>query len=119
MQVANITLINANLGGDPEIKQTHSGLDVLSFSCAVNSKRGQEESTAWYRVSVFGKQAQTLAGLLGKGSTVCVTGRLQPREFEGRAGDTRTSLDVTASDVILTGARPDRADEGSMDSVPF
>ena len=120
MQVANITLINANLGQDPELKQTNGGLDFLKFSCAVNTKRGNQDRTAWYSCTVWGKQALTLAPLLHKGSTVCVTGRLDPREYEAKDGTTRTSLDVSASDVILTGPKEDRPTRQQPDDdIPF
>lgn len=116
MQVAQITLINANLGQDPELKQTDSGLEYLSFSCAVNTRKGNQDRTAWYRVTVWGKQAATLAPLLRKGSTVCVTGRLDPREYTDKQGTGRTSLDITAQDVVLTGPKPDGP---AASDVPF
>lgn len=115
--VCNVTIINANVGSEPELKQVNSGLDLLTFSCAVNTERGNHKSTAWYRISVWGKQAVTLAPLLHKGSLVHITGRLAPREYEANDGTTRTSLDVTASDVILpprSSSTPEPSEE-----VPF
>lgn len=119
MQVANVNIVG-NIGSDPELRQTGGGLDVLNFSVAVNSKRRDEESTAWYRVAVFGSRAQTLSPLLSKGQSVYVCGRLEPREYTTRDGGKGVSLDLTASDVILVGGR-EAAKPASVDmeEVPF
>lgn len=119
LSVCNVNIINANVGSEPELKQIRDGLDLLSFSVAVNTERGNHKSTAWYRVSVWGKQAVTLAPMIHKGSLVHITGRLAPREYEAKDGTTRTSLDVTASDVLLPprSSQPERQDD--TDDVPF
>ena len=98
-QVANVNIVG-NIGSDPELRQTGGGLAVLNFSVAVNSKRRDEETTAWYRVALFGTKAETLQPILAKGQAVYVAGRLEPREYEGRNG-AGISLDVTAADVIV------------------
>ncbi|MBK7804130.1 MAG: single-stranded DNA-binding protein [Chloracidobacterium sp.] len=61
---ANISIIG-NLGKTPETKITDNGTLVASFSMASNSFRnsaeGRVEKTDWFRVTAFGKQAETLA----------------------------------------------------------
>lgn len=119
MQVANVNIVG-NIGSDPELRQTGGGLDVLNFSVAVNSRRRDEETTAWYRVAVFGTKATTLQPLLAKGQMVYVAGRLEPREYEGRNG-AGVSLDVTAADVIILTGR-DKAGtpaDAVTEEVPF
>ena len=70
-----------------------------------------DEGTDWYRVSVFGDRAERAAEQLRKGTKVFVEGRFKTREFEGKDGEKRTSLDVISDNVISLAARG-RDDEG-------
>jgi len=138
-QLAKVQLLNATIGRDAETKQTPSGTTLLKFPVAVNHRGsdGQDVAT-WYEVTIWGKQAETLAGFnLSKGTRVCVDGRLKPRSYQGRQGDTRISLDVDATDVIVVspksescgvpfGNLPQKQDDNpfnfrgdTMDQVPF
>jgi single-strand DNA-binding protein len=132
----NKMMIIGNLGRDPEMRYTPNGQAVTSFSVATNYKYTtadgeQREETEWFNISVFGRQAETCNQYLSKGRKVFVEGRLKSRTFEGRDGQTRVSIDVTATDVrfIDTGAsRPDDitgepgrggGDEMGPDDLPF
>lgn len=116
--LAKITLIG-NLGGDPETKYTPQGTLVVNFSLAVNNRRrdasgNQQESTNWYRVSAFGRLAETMVnlnerGYLTKGKQVYIDGNFEAREWTGQDGQQRTSLDVTAREMQLLGQRGDEA----------
>ncbi len=81
-------IIVGNLGKDPEMRYTPSGTPVTSLSVATNRKYtgsdGQVvKETTWFRVSVFGKSAETCAQYLKKGSAVLVEGRLTPDKNSG------------------------------------
>lgn len=116
--LAKITLIG-NLGGDPETRYTPQGTLVVNFSIAVNSRRrdaqgNQQENTNWFRVSAFGRLAETMVnlserGYLVKGKQVYIDGNFEAREWTGNDGQTRTSLDVTAREMQLLGQRGDDA----------
>jgi single-strand DNA-binding protein len=112
-----------NLGRDPEMRYTPTGKPVTQFTVAVNqSTRNQQtgewtEDTDWFRVSVFGDRAERAAEQLRKGNRVFVEGRFRSREFEGQDGQKRTSLDVTADNVISLEKRP-RDVEGSFSGAP-
>jgi single-strand DNA-binding protein len=105
-------MIIGNLGRDPEMRYTPSGRPVTQFSVAVNqSTKNQQtgewtEETDWFRVSVFGDRAERAAEQLRKGNRVFVEGRFRTREFEGNDGQKRTSLDITADNVISLERRP-------------
>src|SRR5690349_3098191 len=109
MSLAHITLYG-NLGRDPETRYTKSGQMNVSFSMAVGTRRGQDEHTDWYRVTVWGKQAEIMDkfaqdGALAKGTPVVVLGRLSVSEYTSNGGEARYSLDVNADSVQLAGAR--------------
>ena len=104
--------IIGNLGRDPEMRYLPSGRPVTQFSVAVNqSTKNQQtgewvEETDWFRVSIFGNQAERMAENLRKGGRVFVDGRFRTREWEGQDGQKRTALEVTADNVINLERRP-------------
>jgi single-strand DNA-binding protein len=118
-------MIIGNLGRDPELRYTPNGKAVTQFSVAVSHSRpdGQggwiDDGTDWYRVSVFGDRADRAAEQLRKGNKVFVEGRFKSREFEGKDGEKRTSLDITADNVISL-ERRGRDDDagGSFSGAP-
>ena len=100
-----ITLIG-NVGSDPEMRYTPNGKAVTSFRMATNYRYSgpdgeRKEETEWFRVSVWGKQAESCNQFLSKGRRVYVEGRLRSRNWEGQDGQMRTSLEVSANRVIF------------------
>lgn len=83
----NKALIIGNLTRDPELRSLPSGIQVATFSVATNrvwkDKDGvRQENTDFHNVVVFGRQAETTAQYLKKGSMVLVEGRMQTRSWE-------------------------------------
>ena len=97
-----------NLGADPEYKVRPDGTGIADFSIANTPwKRNDDGSftdqdTVWYRVSAWRKDAERCAEHLRKGDRVRVTGMLKPGLFEGKDGDTRLSLQITADSNGVT-----------------
>jgi len=119
MALSKIQIIG-NLGRDPELRYTPNGRPVATFSVAVNqSSKNQQtgewvEATDWFRVSVWGDRAERAAENLRKGNRVFVEGRFKTREFEGRDGQKRTSLEITADSVVNLEKRPREEGEGQF-----
>ncbi|MBA4379144.1 MAG: single-stranded DNA-binding protein [Anaerolinea sp.] len=111
------TIIVGNLGRDPEMRYTPSGQAVTSFSVATNrqytNNAGETvKETIWFRVSAWGKQAETCNQYLKKGSKVLVEGRLTadpatggPRIWTGQEGSARASFEVSAQTVRFLSSR--------------
>ncbi len=99
--------ILGNTGRDVELRYTPQGLPVANFSVASNTvrntPRGQEKKTDWYNVTAFGKQAETLAKYLQKGSQVLVRGKLSLSAWETRNGEPRVNADVALQDFEFAG----------------
>jgi single-strand DNA-binding protein len=115
MSLCKVTLIG-NLGRDPEMRYTPDGRPVTQFSMAVNrsSKNATGEwveETEWFRITVWGNQAERMAENLRKGGKVYVEGRFRSREWEAQDGQKRTALEVTADQIINLERRP-REDGG-------
>lgn len=130
-------IIVGNLGRDPEMRYTPSGLPVTSFSVASNRTftrdNQQVKETIWFKVTTWGKQAETCNNYLKKGSKVLIEGRLtpgdngSPRMWTAQDGTSRSSYDVTANTVRFLSSRggedemPDAMidDGGGDDNIPF
>ena len=119
-------IIIGNLGSNPEQRFTPSGDPVTSFSVATSRKYGEKDETTWFRVSVWGKQAESCNQYLHKGSKVLVEGRLRPDEsgnprvFERKDGSSGASFEVTAESVrFLDGKARDDVDDSYSAEVPF
>ncbi len=105
--MAKVTVIG-NLGRDAELKYSNSGTPLLEFTIATNEKwsdrsGGMQEHTQWFRVTLWGKQAESLKQYLLKGKQVYVDGKLRAREWTDKEGKTRTSLEVRAETIQLLG----------------
>ena len=109
-----------NLGRDPEMRYTPNGTAVTSLSVATSRKYttadGQpKEETVWFRVSVWGKQAEPCNQYLSKGRKVLVEGTLVPDENGGpriwtdKEGKPRASFEVRASTVRFLDSKRDSA----------
>ena len=104
MTMSKMILIG-NLGSDPEMRYMPSGDAVTSFSVAVNwrsrGRDGQEpvEKTDWFRVSAWGRLAETTNQFLTKGSKVYVEGRFSTSTWTGQDGQMRVTNEVRAQDV--------------------
>lgn len=99
------------LGNDPVMRFTANGQAVTSFSVATSrsytNNSGQKiDETTWFRISVWGSQAESCNQYLKKGSPVLVIGRLTPdaqsggpRVYTRKDGSTGASFEVTAQNV--------------------
>ncbi|MFN0111124.1 MAG: single-stranded DNA-binding protein [Blastocatellia bacterium] len=111
----NKIVIVGYLGKDPEIRYLTDGTAVCSFSVATTERKKDksgefQDATIWFKISVWGKQAEAANQYLSKGRQVYLEGRLSQQEYTDRDGNRRTSLEVRATDVQFLGPRS--GDEG-------
>ncbi len=118
-------IIVGNLGRDPEMRYSPNGQAVTSFSVASSrqytSNNGQTvKETAWFRISVWGKQAESCNQYLKKGSKVLIEGRLSPdlatggpKTYTKKDGTAGASYDVMASTVRFLSSRGEGGESGS------
>ncbi len=128
-------IIIGNLGRDPEMRFSPDGNPVTSFSVATSRKYKDVDETTWFRVSVWGKQAESCNQYLRKGSKVLVEGRLYPdsqtggpRVYQRNDGSWGSSYEITAESVrfmsprsegVGGGADADGIDDSMDDDIPF
>ncbi len=98
----NKAIIIGNLTRDPELKSLPSGIKVCSFSLATNrvwkDKNGaRQESSDYHNVVVFGRQAETVAQYMKKGSSMLVEGRIQTRSWDDKnSGEKKYRTEIVA-----------------------
>jgi len=99
----NKVLLIGNLGADPELRYTPSGVPVATFRVATNETwrdvdGNLQERTEWHTIVVWRKLAELSVDLLKKGSKVYVEGRLQTRTYEDKNGIRRSVTEIVADD---------------------
>lgn len=106
----NKIIIVGNLGKDPDLRYTPQGKAVCSFNMATNEKRRDksgelQDITTWFKVTLWGNQAETASKYLSKGSPVYIEGRLKIEEWTDRDNNNRFTLDVQATDMQFISQR--------------
>jgi len=127
-----LTIIG-NLGRAPEMRYTPSGQAVTNLSVATTRKwtsnsGEKKEQTTWFRVAVWGKQAETCQQYLAKGRQVLVEGNLVvdeetggPRVWVDQNGKARASFEINAHEVKFLGSangQRNQDDGGDPDEAP-
>jgi single-strand DNA-binding protein len=109
-----------NLGRDPELRYTPQGDAVCDFSIATSEKKRDkagefQDVTIWFKVTLWGKKAETASKYLTKGRSVYVEGRLQIEEWTDRDGNKRFTLVIQGNDMHFIGGGDNRGEETSSD----
>ena len=100
--------IIGRLTADPELRSTGSGVQVCSFTVAVNRRFNREE-TDFFPVTVWREAAVNCNKFLAKGSQVGVCGSLQIRRYDDKDGIKRTAIDLQADEVEFLSSRNEGA----------
>jgi single-strand DNA-binding protein len=104
----NKIILVGNLGRDPELRYTPQGTPVCSFSLATNERRKDktgemQDQTTWFKVTLWGRQAETASQYLTKGRPIYIEGRLRVEEWTDRDGKPRHTLEVHATEMQFIG----------------
>ncbi len=104
----NKVILVGNLGNDPEIRATASGMTICTLSLATTSvrkdKEGQTiERTEWHRVKLFGKLGEIAGEYLKKGRQVYIEGSIRYDKFTGQDGVEKYFTDIVADEMQMLG----------------
>ncbi len=110
MATFNKIIIVGHLGRDPELRYTADGTPVCNFSVATTERKKDksgeyQDTTTWFRVNLWRRQAEVANQYLSKGKLVYIEGRLSQTEYQDRDGNTRYSLEVQGTDIQFIGPR--------------
>ncbi|MBD3425347.1 MAG: single-stranded DNA-binding protein [Candidatus Latescibacteria bacterium] len=105
----NKVMLIGNLGSDPEIRSTGTGLQVANFRMATNEQFStrdgeRQQRTEWHRIVAFGKLAEICGQYLKKGSQLYAEGRIQTREWEDQSGNRRFTTEVVLREMVMLGS---------------
>ena len=103
----NKVILVGNLGNDPEVKYTQSGMAITTLSLATSSVRkdkdgNQQEKTEWHRVKLFGKLGEIAGEYLKKGRQVYIEGRIEYGSYE-KDGVKHYTTDIVADEMQMLG----------------
>ena len=119
------TVIEGNVGKEPELRYLTDGTPVCSFSVAVNrawTKNGEKKETVtWFKVTAWKKLAELCNEYLQKGQNVLVSGDVSVSAYTDRAGQPAASLELRANTVRFLGKRGESSEAApdSEDETPF
>jgi single-strand DNA-binding protein len=118
----NKAILIGNLGKDPEVRYTPSGLGVANFNIATseswtNKEGAKETRTEWHRIVAFGKLAEICGEYLSKGKQVYIEGRIQTRDWEDQNGVKRYTTEIVANQMLMLGSR-DSGDTARNQGTP-
>jgi single-strand DNA-binding protein len=132
--------ISGRLGTEPELRFTDAGTPVMNLSIANQRtiKSGEQRETVadWFKVTVFGRDAETLSQFAKKGTALVFNGRLQNEKYTDRDGNQRSSTVLVASSfefvpttkrssdtanetMVSDGKHPSAAIKQDEEDIPF
>lgn len=113
----NKVTILGNITKDPELKALPAGGNVCTFSVATNrvfkDKDGnKQEQAEFHNIVVFGKQAESTAQYMKKGSEIFIEGRIQTRSYE-KDGATKYRTEIIAENVKFGSSPKNESHDGA------
>lgn len=119
MATLNKVILIGNLTADPELKQTPSGISVVSFTIAINRRyqsktTGETQQSADFISIVAWRQtAEFVSRYFKKGKPILVCGALQSRSYTDSQGNKRYVTEVVADEVGFVENKSDSANGAS------
>ena len=114
----NKVIIGGRLTADPELKLTQSGVAVTSFSIAVDRKTAKdaEKKTDFIPIVAWRGTAEFITKYFGKGSAICIVGKIQTRSWQDQNGDKRYATEVIADESYFVESKT-TSDRNTQDNV--
>jgi single-strand DNA-binding protein len=116
----NITILQGNLGADPELRFTQSGQAVMSMRLCttetyLDNNKVKQERNEWHSLTIWNKRAEALAKYLCKGSRILVQGRLHYSSYDDKDGVKRYKTEIVVTDLEMLGGKSKNRDDNSDD----
>jgi single-strand DNA-binding protein len=114
----NKVILLGNLGKDPEVKYTQSGMAVARFSLATTERAKDKEGnwqdkTEWHNLVAFGRTAEVAGEYLKKGRTVYIEGALRSSSWDDKeTGQKKYKTEVIVNDLVMVGGQRESGEGG-------
>lgn len=112
----NNVVLMGRLTATPELKQTTSGVEVTSFTLAIDrpyTKQGEEKQTDFIDCTAWRGTAKFITSYFTKGQMIAVTGEIQTRNFEDKNGNKRKATEVICSNASFCGGKNENSQTGN------
>ncbi len=107
----NKVMLIGNLGRDPEVRFTPSGVPIATFTLATNeawkdTEGNLQERTEWHNIVAWRKLAEFSGEWLKKGRKIFVEGRIQTRSYDDKnTGQKKSFTEIVADNIIVLDSR--------------
>ena len=108
----NKVILCGRMTADPELKQTASGIAVVSFTLAVNRRYqtknadgAQAQQADFISVVAWRQTAEFISRYFRKGSALCITGSIQTRSWQDQQGQKRYATEVVADEAMFVDSK--------------
>jgi single-strand DNA-binding protein len=114
----NKVILLGNLGKDPEVKYTQSGMAIARFSLATTERAKDkdgnwQDKTEWHNLVAFGRTAEVAGEYLKKGRTVYIEGALRTSSWDDKeSGQKKYKTEVIVNDLVMVGGQRDGGEGG-------
>ncbi|MBO7331324.1 MAG: single-stranded DNA-binding protein [Alistipes sp.] len=109
----NKVILVGNVGGDPEVRTTESGVKVARIRLATSERYTDKQSgerkelTEWHTITLWRGLADIVDRYVHKGSQLYIEGRLRTREWTDTNNIKRYTTEILADNMQLLGSRSD------------
>lgn len=109
----NKVILVGNVGGDPEVRTTESGVKVARIRLATSERYTDKQSgerkelTEWHTITLWRGLADVVDRYVHKGSQLYIEGRLRTREWTDTNNIKRYTTEILADNMQLLGSRGD------------
>ena len=114
----NKVILLGNLGRDPEVKYTQSGMAIARFSLATTERAKDkdgnwQDKTEWHNLVAFGRTAEVAGEYLKKGRTIYIEGALRTSSWDDKeSGQKKYKTEVIVNDLVMVGGQRDGGEGG-------
>lgn len=119
MASVNKVILIGNLGKDPEVKYTPSGMAVARFSIATNERVKDKDGnwgdrTEWHNIVLFDRKAEVAGEYLKKGRTVYIEGSIRTNSWDDKeTGQKKYRTEIIGNQMVLLGGGPREGGDAS------
>ena len=121
----NKVILIGNLGSDPEVKTTPSGVQVANFSLATSeswtdkASGEKKEKAEWHRLVLWRRLAEIAGQYLKKGAKIYIEGKLETRSWEDKEGQKRYTTEVVVDQLEMLGGDRQQAEYEQPAAAPY
>jgi single-strand DNA-binding protein len=115
----NKVILLGNVGKDPEIRSTASGVMVANLALATSDRQKDaqgnwQDHTEWHNLVAFNRTAEIIRDYVKKGSKLYIEGKIQTRSWDDKeSGQKRYRTEIIVNDLVLLSSRDDGANARS------